>query len=723
VREAKVGTNFVAHAGAETFTDTFHTVTVSQDPHDGTFTVVGALPGDPVATMEAEVAAQPFSLNGFFFNVYDDNGVDYSFSPSPVFVDLESNPQQGGFAQGDTLLFASNEGPLPGMFEIVGSPFDDTIRGGDLFTEIHSSGLIILDIFNNPGNQVLIGGAGSDVLEGRGGADILVGGTFTSDVSNDFASYESSPAAVTVRLAGVGPDTQTAIASGGDATGDILIGIEGLIGTRFNDTLTGNSLDNVLAGGLANDTLDGKGGIDTADYSRDHFYDIGDAADRVNVQLGLNGAAGTTAKFKLEVIPGTLTQAFVQRGTDQLISIENVTGTAGSDAIAGNELDNVLDGRGGDDLIDGGLGNDTIIGGGSSGDVASYQSHDSVPLLGLEQDTISLGINGADGSYTRSGLVGFTRRVVETDVLRGIAGVVGSNNSETINGNEFTNYFAGRGGNDTINGGAGNDTYDLSGPDNVSVGADRYFDDSGNDTVIINSLSDIVGSPVRDGNDLVVTLVNGSFRVVDHFNGHAIETLVTRDGKSVVLSTSLIGGNLPGIIVAGNGGETLDGRGGDDLLFGGNGPDRLIGGIGDDQLTGGNGADTFVFAPGFGRDVITDLSRADEIEFDGIFTNFKQVQGASRQVGADTVITVDTDNSITLQGVMLKDVRAEQFDFEPAAGAATTAGGANVPDVGLLGQQMASTFADGSAGPGDIPRHGPTIPSDQGLIAPPHSGS
>jgi Ca2+-binding RTX toxin-like protein len=340
-----------------------------------------------------------------------------------------------------------------------------------------------------------------------------------------------------------------------------------------------------------------------------------------------------------------------------------------------------------------------------------------VPLLPLEQDTISLGLNGADGSYTRSGLSGLRRAVFETDVLRGVNGVVGSNHSEAINGNEHNNFLQGRGGNDVINGGDGNDTYDLTGPDALSVGNDTYFDSSGTDRVIINSLNDLFGSPVRDGNDLVVTLVNGSFRVVNHFAGNAIENLVPLDGVPVTLSTSLTGGNGPGIIVADNGGQTLNGNGGNDLLFGGNGADRLIGGTGDDHLTGGNGPDTFVFGAGFGHDVITDFSRADRIEFDdGLFGSFRAVRAASQQVGNDTVITLDVDNSIVLQGVKLKDLKAEQFDFEPATGCGRALTTSNA-DVGLLGQQIASAFVDQGVGLGGVAP--PSMSNDQASIAPP----
>src|SRR5947209_6459573 len=125
-----------------------------------------------------------------------------------------------------------------------------------------------------------------------------------------------------------------------------------------------------------------------------------------------------------------------------------------------------------------------------------------------------------------------------------------------------------------------------------------------------------------------------------------------------------IGGNGSGLIAGGNGGETLDGRGGDDFLFGGNGADRIIGGDGNDQLSGGNGPDTFVFGSGFGHDVITDFSAADHLEFDnGLFGSFHAVENATHQIGADTVITLDANNSITLQNFDMSGLHASHFSF------------------------------------------------------------
>jgi Ca2+-binding RTX toxin-like protein len=391
-----------------------------------------------------------------YFELFNDTAVDYSNSNLKIFVDMEIPVQHGGFAEGDVLT---------DVFEVTGSAFDDVIRGSntsdyppDSTPRLVNGTVSDLRLFftlHNPGDNVLNGGGGDDVLEGRGGADVLNGGS-----GLNYASYESSPAAVTVRLAGVVSDPQTFLATGGDAAGDTFSAIQGLLGSGFDDSLTGNSQNNVLAGGLGSDTLDGKGGTDTVDYSHDHFSDIGTTADKVVVHLGPNGTSGTGAEFDAHVDIHTLTVTFTQVSTDTLISIENVIGTNGPDEIIGNEQANTLDGRQGNDTLDGGLGNDTLIGGPGI-DTVSYVSHDNVPLLLGEANNIKLGLNGAAGSYTRSGIVSVVPlqfQTVETDVLNGIENVTGSNHSETIIGNEQANTLDGRQGNDTLNGGLGNDT-------------------------------------------------------------------------------------------------------------------------------------------------------------------------------------------------------------------------------------------------------------------------
>ncbi len=66
----------------------------------------------------------------------------------------------------------------------------------------------------------------------------------------DTASYASSSEAVSVDLADAGPQ------SGGDASGDVLVSIENVTGSAYDDTLSGNSAANVLEGGEGADHID-----------------------------------------------------------------------------------------------------------------------------------------------------------------------------------------------------------------------------------------------------------------------------------------------------------------------------------------------------------------------------------------------------------------------------------------------------------------------------------
>ena len=71
----------------------------------------------------------------------------------------------------------------------------------------------------------------------------------------------------------------------------------------------------------------------------------------------------------------------------------------------------------------------------------------------------------------------------------------------------------------------------------------------------------------------------------------------------------------------------------------------------------------FVFGANFGHDVVTDFNRFDDvIEFhDGLFGNFRAVLAASQQVGNDTVITLDANNSIVLEDTQLRQLSANDF--------------------------------------------------------------
>jgi len=101
------------------------------------------------------------------------------------------------------------------------------------------------------GNNEMHGGAGNDLLYSGAGNDLLDGGT-----GSDTASYAHATAAVTVNLGLLG--AQNTLGAGTDT----LTGIENLLGSNFNDSLTGDANNNVINGGLGNDFLNGGAGDD-----------------------------------------------------------------------------------------------------------------------------------------------------------------------------------------------------------------------------------------------------------------------------------------------------------------------------------------------------------------------------------------------------------------------------------------------------------------------------
>ena len=117
------------------------------------------------------------------------------------------------------------------------------------------------DLTGDDGDNVIEGGPGIDELDGGGGTDTV--------------SYRNSPSSVTVTINGD--------AFKGDAAGDMLSGFENIIGSAYDDILTGNTSDNTIEGLAGADTLDGGGGTDTLSYE----------SSNAGVTINLNREPGT----------------------------------------------------------------------------------------------------------------------------------------------------------------------------------------------------------------------------------------------------------------------------------------------------------------------------------------------------------------------------------------------------------------------------------------------
>lgn len=169
--------------------------------------------------------------------------LSYLRSPAGVNVNLDTNINTGGHAEGDS---------LKGIQVIFGSFYNDSLTG-------NNSGNFF---FGNSGNDVLYGGGGVDVLEGGPGADRLSGGD-----GDDITSFLLSGVGVVVRL-------HSATLLGGDAEGDLFAeiitvdgidvpDIESLQGSDYADTLAGDHRNNYIWGYDGDDILyGGPGGGD-----------------------------------------------------------------------------------------------------------------------------------------------------------------------------------------------------------------------------------------------------------------------------------------------------------------------------------------------------------------------------------------------------------------------------------------------------------------------------
>ncbi len=113
-------------------------------------------------------------------------------------------------------------------------------------------------------------------------------------------------------------------------------------------------------------------------------------------------------------------------------------------------------------------------------------------------------------------------------------------------------------------------------------------------------------------------------------------------------------------------GQTSAGAG--SAILGTNGADTLKGTSGHDVLSGNGGRDTFVFAPNFGKDVITDFKGAgcghDVVQFSKtVFDSFADVLSHASQSGQDVVINAGSGNTLTLKDTKLASLDKYDFHF------------------------------------------------------------
>jgi Ca2+-binding RTX toxin-like protein len=342
----------------------------------------------------------------------------------------------------------------------------------------------------------------------------------------DYLDYSGSSAAVSVSLAA---NTLT----GGDATGDVIAGgMDGIIGSAFNDTLIGfdgeattggDIYTNAFYGGAGNDSIDGLAGSDS-------LYG-GDDNDTVLGGLGNDTMTGDAGNDSLLGGAGN-DSAAGGTGDDTLL------GEDGNDTLAGGDGNDTLSGGIGNDTVDGGVGNDTVAGdagsdsltGGAGNDLLQGGDGDDILYDGTGNDTVY----GGAGNDLIDDALGYDS-TAEGNLLFGEGGndtIFGSAGNDTIDGGADSDSIGAESGNDSVSGGTGNDTLSgeagndfLSGDDgNDSIlggdGNDTIRGGTGNDTLSGGAGADVFLLTNGSGNDVYTdfnaTLVDG--RMVDQFD-------------------------------------------------------------------------------------------------------------------------------------------------------------------------------------------------------------
>jgi Ca2+-binding RTX toxin-like protein len=476
-----------------------------------------------------------------------------------------------GTSDADTLVGDTEEDALWGY------EGDDSLEGGTNNDSLYGA----------EGSDTLIGGDGDDLLEPGPGDNWIDGGD-----GIDFLRYWDLVDAIAVDL-----QSGTVVGVGGT---DIISSIELVTATDYADTLTGDDNantfygeygddavdgaggDDQLYGGYDNDSLAGGSGNDTLSGEGDDDFLYADDGDDV-----LDGGDGDdiASFFYAGDVQADLAAgiAFNMGGTDWLVQIEHLVGSEfGDDALAGDDGANSLRGAGGNDTLAGAGGDDSLSGGDGSADYAVFGGDFADYDFGVSGGVyVTDNVAGRDGSDWVTGVEFFqfadtTKTLAELGVTPP-AIIIGTPDSDYLQGDESA---------DTIQGGAGDDTLDGAGGDDGLMGEegdDFLYGEEGEDTAVFSGdfadytisydasggayvLVDSV--PDRDGADEVFDVE--FFRFADVTK--AVFELIPPPGGDEG-DNYLVGTEGDDWLDGGAGNDTLDGVGGDDTLIGGEGLD------------------------------------------------------------------------------------------------------------------------------------------------------
>jgi len=502
------------------------------------------------------------------------------------------------------------------------------------------------------GNDTIVGGSGNDWLDGGSGSDSMAGGP------GDDVYIVDNVLDLVTEAAGAGTDEVRTYLADSTAPANVET-LTGLLVT--GQTLRGNSLANLIAGGSGADRMVGGTGHDT--------YVVDNAGDVVEENAGEGSDAVRTslAVYSLAALP----------------NIEALIGTSASgQTLTGNSASNRIEGGGGNDVIHAwaGGGGDTVLGNGGNDTfffAAAFTAADTV-RGGAGIDTFVI-----QGPYGSLALAGNLTEIENISILAGsntAFGEPGTNRHDYVLTTHDSNFAAGvqarinaaallEGEDFTFNGSAETDaSYVVYG----GKGKDTLLGGLGNDIFFYAEERFASGDTVNGGAGYDGMFLRGNYTIDFNAPGYTglftnIENLTltsatderyargggTEFDYNLILSDAIVGAGqeltVSGALLMASETMILDASqetdgilrlfGGlaADTLKGGANADLLYGAFGADILAGGGGADLFRYQAvtesySVARDHIVDFTPGtDRIELDRI--------DASRSLAGDQAFT------------------------------------------------------------------------------------
>lgn len=396
---------------------------------------------------------------------------------------------------------------------LIGSTGNDTISGLGGNDSIDGGG----------GHDSLLGGMGADTIRSAGGNDTLDGGagvdSLMGGAGNDTYRVDSAGDAI-VEFANGGDDVVYASLSWTLKANfeRLVLGGSGAFsgtGNALDNWIEGNGGNNVLSGGIGNDTLIGGGGNDVlngipgADSmvggTGNDIYFVDDNLDRV--VEGVNGGIDRVIATASYTLPDTVENLTIGNG-----AAYSGTGNALANTIIGNDAGNLIAGLDGNDLLFGQGGADTLLGGNGNDQLNGGSGADSM-VGGAGDDFYNVDdpldrvVEAANGGTDRvNATVSHTLAPdVENLTLGGSGAIAGTGNAlaNAMIGNASANLLSGLDGNDILQGGGGADKLrGGNGNDNLSGqdGADLLLGGAGFDVLAGGAGADSFrfGAPIAD---------------------------------------------------------------------------------------------------------------------------------------------------------------------------------------------------------------------------------